>query len=231
MKITYVSKHGKNKQNSQDCLLLNDSLINNSAGRLDARLDCICIADGVGGVPGGFEASSYILENFSKHPQFINCAELRDFLIKLNDSLIEYSSSFDDMKTMATTFSGLIAIDRSLWLMHAGNTRIYAYTNGKLELLTKDHTKGERNIIYCCFGTGKREYLKDLQLEEVKLDSIPEFLMLTSDGVHDYIEDGRLEQLLADNFDDRNKILEIIRTCEEGGSMDDSTVVIARMGI
>lgn len=245
MKITYVSKTGKSKSESQDCILVNDQVINNYAGNLEMPLERLCIADGVGGVPGGYEASSFVLNKFLKDKSYKSGEELRRSLVSINDELIKYASGLEGKKAMATTFTGIARIGAEVWLMHAGNTRLYSWAGEKLEQLTTDHTNYQamvktgaiepddscmdRNIIYCCFGTGKREYLSALQVEQLRLGYVPEYIILTSDGIHDHIDNERFGQILKENLDDRNKILALLACAEENGSTDDCTIVIARL--
>lgn len=58
--------------------------------------------------------------------------------------------------------------------MHAGNTRLYAVSDKEIVQISTDHTNYQamvvdgvvakdeehigKNVIYCCFGTGNREY-------------------------------------------------------------------------
>ena len=93
----------------------------------------------------------------------------------------------------------------------------------------KDEEYIGKNVIYCCFGTGNREYLNALLVEEIKKDFRPEYLLFTSDGIHDYIEANEIKKLLDENLDDRNKILALLDEAEKNGSGDDCTVVIARI--
>lgn len=245
MKITYVSKHGKEKTESQDCILVNDEVINDYAGRLDVTLERLCIADGVGGVPGGYEASSFVLKNFINKKIFKSVEELREHLLNINDELIKYASKIPEKKAMATTFTGIVRIDKKIYLMHAGNTRLYAVKEKEVVQISTDHTNYQamvvdgviskdeeyvgKNVIYCCFGTGNREYLNALQVEEIKLKFSPEYLLFTSDGIHDYVDDEKLKQILDANKDDRNKILSLLDEAQTNGSGDDCTVVVARI--
>ena len=244
MRITYVSKQGQHHNESQDCILINNQVINNSAGAFNDNITNICIADGVGGVPGGYEASSYLLHHF-KVPEYVGDeVALRDYLLSLNRELIAYAAKIDEKKAMASTFTGLVVIGHSLYVMHAGNTRLYACIGGRLKQITTDHTNyqalisdgidevdaamGGRNVIYCCFGTGREEYLKSLEVFKLELDTAPEYLILTTDGIHDYIEEQQFETILNDNLDDRNKILELVKAATLNGSDDDKTVAIIR---
>lgn len=242
--LTYLSKHGKNKNCSQDAILINDRVINNQAGNIDERLVCIGIADGVGGVPGGYEASTYILNHFAQAKSFHDAEELRKYLHSLNVELIDYASGMDEKKAMATTFTGLVPVGHELYYFHAGNTRLYAWIDDSLRQITTDHTNYqallgqgiinkddstcERNVIYCCFGTGNPEYLSALEVNPISFDKAPEYFLMTTDGIHDYIDNCDMKQMLANNLDDRNKILTLIENAEKNGSSDDCSVIIAR---
>lgn len=243
MNITYISKHGKNKKVSQDCIRVNDQIINNYAGVIETDLRCICIADGVGGVAGGYEASSFILNNFELDGNYENEETIRAHMYKLNEALIEYANSLDDKSTMATTFTGLIVKGHKVWLIHAGNTRLYSIRNNQIKQITKDQTiyqamvidgsievdkTFDKNVLYCCFGTGNKDYINSIQIEELKLENAPDYLLFTSDGIHDHVNDEDMQEILSKNLDDRNKLLELIECAESNGSTDDCTAVIAR---
>lgn len=223
--------------------MINDRVINNYADSFNVNLDRICVADGVGGVPGGYEASNFVLSHFPKNNEFSSGEDLKNGLFALNEDLIKYAKALEDKKAMATTLTGLVTIDNEIWLVHAGNTRLYAWMDDKLIQLTTDHTNyqamkndgieeteknSNKNVIYCCFGTGKKEYLGSLVVEKLNLDEPPLFLVLTSDGIHDYVDNDCIEEICKNNLDDKNKILEIMSSADSNGSTDDQTIVIAR---
>jgi len=239
-----VSKKGKHNTDSQDCLLINDKVINNYADSFNINLDRICVADGVGGVPGGYEAAYYVLSHFPKNNEYNSGEELKKGMMELNESLISYAKTLNEKKAMATTLTGLVTIGKEVWLVHAGNTRLYAFIDDELIQVTTDHTNFQalkndgaldcpdemagKNVIYCCFGTGKKEYLNSIVVEKLSLKEPPLYMILTSDGIHDYVDNLTMTSICKENLDDKNKILELMKVACENGSEDDQTIIIAR---
>ena len=244
MIITYVTKKGITHDRSQDVVLINEEVISDYAGVKETRLRQVAIADGVGGVPGGYEAAEFLLKSFAKRKDSAEIEELKLYLQQLNSELIEYASKDDSKRAMATTFTGLCVLGQKLVVMHAGNTRLYASTSKGLMRITTDQTNYQamvvdghlsdeendygKNTIYCCFGTGNPEYLNALYVEELIMDEIPDFMFLSSDGIHDYIDDDKIDEIFRVNYDDRNKILSLMKCARKNGSEDDMSVIILR---
>lgn len=242
MKITIYTRAGKNKKSSQDCVLVNDRIFNDYQGELDTVLDNLCVADGVGGVSGGYEASRFVMEHFALTDDCTTKAELTAGLHKLNEELIAYSSGIEGKTAMATTFTGIVARKKKIFYMHAGNTRLYAFANGELEQLSTDHTNYQslmeegmseaaqntpKNIIHTCFGTGNKDYLKGLQVGEFIPTYSPEMIILTSDGIHDHVDNGLMEYILKRASGPSEAVRLLAEAAVRNGSEDDTTVVIA----
>lgn len=210
----------------------------------DGRNYLAAVADGVGGHSGARIASNYVLnalgedlrdkiQEFKSQDRDVNCDLLKEIIVKINKELIEYSAQLGNMKNMASTLSGIYSVENTQYLFHTGNTRICAYKNGKVVKLTTDHTtvnqlieSGElskedamflqmKNEINCCMGGGDEKLLSRIDVHSVS-DIFSEYNMIfiTSDGVHDFLEDIYLE----------NTISAIIEKFGIGGLVSDFTV-------
>ena len=229
MVVTYHIAKGPHKAYCEDSALIGGTVINDAAGSVVLQKPCrICLCDGVGGNAGGREASLFVCEHMS------------DDLIALNEKLIAYGRQ-RNQPSMATTLTGLHFTEDTVILSHAGNTRLYAIRGGYLSQVTEDQTtyawlKSMGNLegaeacnkseIRCAFGGGSAEYLKSLIVEPVFERRQPRMLLLTTDGVHDYVPVERMEEILAMEPPLMERIDRLIACARENGSEDDCSVIV-----
>ncbi|MDR2708718.1 MAG: hypothetical protein LBC07_01930, partial [Elusimicrobiota bacterium] len=75
------------------------------------------------------------------------------------------------------------------------------------------------------FGAGNTVFLESLSISQIQDFS---YMLLTSDGVHDYIKIDELEHLLTDQPSSIKTCLNIIQAALNAGSKDDISVVIIK---
>jgi protein phosphatase len=209
----------------------------------------IGVADGVGGNPGAHEASRFALcglTDFSRRISEISAMkELESILKELNGRLIDYSSGIRFKETMATTFSAIYANSEKAYYVHTGNTRISVMHSRYLKQLTTDFTtyqflldhgqpeaaeRCNKCEIISCMGGGGPENLTRIQANAIyDAGKCPKLAVLTSDGIHEFVDLDWMEELLADDsVPDLIKTDKLIEKSLENGSADDKTVVIIR---
>ena len=142
---------------------------------------------------------------------------------------------------MATTLTALIFDENAVSLAHAGNTRLYTIRGGFINQVTTDQTTYEwlksmcnmdgaeacnRSEIRCAMGGGNPDYLKSLVMEPVFERKLPKKLMFTTDGVHDYLTQDEIEEILGLNLTDTEKVQRIVECAAENGSEDDRSVML-----
>ena len=142
---------------------------------------------------------------------------------------------------MATTLTGVIQGRDAYYLAHLGNTRIFKMQGSYLKQLSVDHTTynwllrtGQseaaehcnRSEIISCFGGGNPALANNLIVQNLNSD-LPETLVLTSDGIHDYVDVDIIEEKIALNQDNL-ALQELITQAEAAGSTDDKTIIILR---
>lgn len=259
MKITYQVKIGVNKKECEDHALIytkgNTPLIeNNAQGSVEITLPAIvAVADGVGGNPGGFDASKFVLTEISKldfEEIFDSNIEENELLknlkkkfLKINDDLITYASEINEKTKMATTLSCVMISENKIITIHCGNTRIYSKNSMYLKQLTTDHTTYQNFMnqglidaaencnkceITSCFGGGDARFVAWIRFENVKLnDKLPKSLILTSDGIHEFVEENDFEDILNEkDIDTLQKTENLIQNALKHDSHDDKTIII-----
>lgn len=239
MKIYAFLEKGIGKSVSEDTILVGSEIIKEGYFFTENLPHCVGVADGVGGNAGGREASEFVISKMVDVPS----DDLYSFAKEMNNQLITYASTISGKETMATTFSGLFfANDSCKAILHVGNTRVYAIRGMYLKQLTKDHTTVEwlkdrgqfeaaenvpGNEITACFGSGNNARLK--QLSVIELDRPYSGYILTSDGIHDYLDDEELEDFLVEGDFTESAFREIIEHAKANGSADDKSIILIKV--
>lgn len=246
MKISVLTEKGISKTYSEDLVIVNEKIVKETSEKFKIdQLRIIGVADGVGGNNGGKEAASFLLENLVNLNGDFFCEE--DLLMKLkliNEQMIQIGKKTECNQKMATVFSGIYMGNDKCYLIHIGNTRLYVKQGRFLQCLTEDQTMKalyERNgnfvaadysnpsEIYGCFGGGIAELVGFLEIKEIKLETLGNLLLLTSDGIHEYVTVSFLEKILNTNVDDNSMLCEISNEAIKNGSRDDRSIVIIHL--
>lgn len=245
MKVSVVVSRGVGKAKCEDAVLLSDSVISDCDMETELETpSVICVADGVGGNLGGEFASRFLLGKIA-NLQNVDYTEdvLNDALIKINKELLTYADETEDKKQMATTLTGLFIGKDKMFYAQSGNTRLYVMQGNYLKQITKDHTTYQwlmdcgneeaaescnKNEIRCCFGGGTEKYLGQLLVKSIENYSNVSTMLLTSDGIHEYVDIDTLEELLTSGDSDLDIVREMCQIAEDNGSKDDRTAVLIR---
>lgn len=94
---------------------------------------------------------------------------------------------------LVTTFSCIILKSNTAHLFHVGDTRIYRMRDNKIRLLTKDHQRtnfGKSAYLTRALGMDSK---LEVDYQTVSLRQGDRFI-LTSDGVHDFIDNNSLSE-------------------------------------
>ena len=194
------------------------------------------IFDGVGGLKGSAYASAMAAKALSEIYLPASKDDITGALRRIHSMLVQDSST-------ATTATGLVWNDpTSVILFHVGNTRISGLQNGYLVPLTEDQTNYEKMkregfdeglipsslkcVLTACLGV-RDELLSELIVQDYSED-ISRFsrILITSDGVHDYVSIDDLEDFLKDSMTFASLERLANRACEAGSEDDISIVVL-----
>lgn len=246
MKVSVGVITGIGKVECEDAAFCNEVLVDNGIHKnSNFVLKCIGVADGVGGNAGGKIASKFVASEII-HTDFSQMVEtqIQQFAEGLNLKLIRYAATIPEKAEMATTLTCVVAASDGIYLIHSGNTRIYVAQGSYLKQLTNDQTtynwlmesgqyeaanQCNKSEITGCFGGGDPQYAKRMVVSKLFAEGLPDTMLLTSDGIHEYVDVDTMESALFDaTLDEQQIIQHLVGTAVSNGSTDDKTVIIAR---
>ncbi|MDO6460998.1 protein phosphatase 2C domain-containing protein [Granulosicoccaceae sp. 1_MG-2023] len=150
------------------------------------------------------------------------------------------SSGFADGIGMGTTLVGLWRLGslREVALFQVGDSRIYLFRDGKLLLLTRDHTayqEWERNgrtgpappgnLILRAVGLFP-EVKADVRIQSVHPGDV---FLLCSDGLTAMLDDGEIENYVREGSEDPQELnARLVSAANARGGHDNITVITAR---
>ena len=206
----------------------------------------VAVADGVGGNNAGNVASHMAAEGVASFqiPMDSDEATITQLVNETNERIVEKSKWDPKFHKMATTLTGLCHVGNKWLLFHVGNTRVYVWKHPYLTQLTTDHSwvkemqlmgmneeeikkSGRATEITSCLGNGDTSAAKKLQVYDVTSEvASAQMLLLTSDGVHEYIAEDALEFSFQSIEDVHLYMEQAMAFARQNGSYDDLSMVI-----
>lgn len=237
MNVIAVTQKGLNKIENEDRIIIGKTIVANGTLFSEITDGIIAIADGVGGQNAGSVASHFVANSICSMSE-ITVNQLK----KINNELIKASEDNEGRKGMATTLSGVCIGDSNTQLFSIGNTRVYLLQSRKyLKQLTTDDTTlnyllatgqlsaedaksfERKNEITACFGGGSSDLFK---VKVSHIESLAAPIMITSDGIHDYLSVDQMEDIIEEHGLSENACVELIKVARNNGSVDDASVVL-----
>ncbi|MBI1869042.1 MAG: bifunctional protein-serine/threonine kinase/phosphatase [Methylocystis sp.] len=187
------------------------------------------IADGVGGCNGGREAAELAVRSFIDgyyaQPETLGVLRASARSLEAINSWLAAQARVDPkLLGMGATFTALIVARRMAHVVHVGDTRLYRLKDGGLELLTQDHT-------------GRGDFAHALQRavgfeDAIRFDhaayglNLHDRFLLCSDGVHGWLRDQRLRELLGDRASPEETARLIVASALDAGGSDNATALV-----
>ncbi|MBS3798036.1 MULTISPECIES: bifunctional protein-serine/threonine kinase/phosphatase [unclassified Pseudoalteromonas] len=193
-----------------------------------------CVADGVSSAEAGKEASHYackhFIEEYSQTPETWSVAHsVQKVLTTINLQLFKKSHAYHtELKGFLTTFSGIVIKSHTLHLFHVGDSRVYLLRDKHLQQLSRDHIAqtGDKATLARAVGMDNNLHI-DFTTHTLKQGDI---LLLTSDGVHDFVPEPMLiHELSKVTFDDAAQRL--VTLAKEHNSDDNLSAVAVRIDL
>ncbi len=203
--------------------------------QLDEKGIAIAIADGMSGSDGGKEASQLSIKQFLSDyyatPESWTVKHaVNRVMTTLNSWLYSQGQErYGSAKGLVTTFSAMILKSQTAYLFHVGDSRIYRYRDDKLVQLTNDHRiwiSNDRDYLSRALGIDTHleiDYRHTLMQER-------DLYFLSTDGVHDFLTDSELRQLIERYKGDLDQLTdEVVAAARAGGSDDNITCQAVRI--
>ncbi len=212
----------------------------------------LLVADGVGGYAGGERAAAITkssIEKYMRSPKGDACTMLREAAIYANNQILEEKNSDPQLFQMCCVFTAIVADtkENQLHYVHVGDTRLYRFSNGVLQKLTRDHSfvgiredAGEisekeamshpqRNQILREAGSVLHRIDDDDWMDSGTHDfNYNDQLLICSDGLTDMLTAGQISAVLQADHPLRDKVRQLIEMANDMGGHDNITVVLAK---
>lgn len=193
------------------------------------------IADGMSGSDGGKEASQmsvrlFLSDYYSTSESWSVKKAVTKVISAMNTWLYSQGQKqYDSAKGMVTTFTAIVIKSQTLHMFHIGDSRLYRLRKGELEQLSHDHRVWiSNNQEYLSRALGIDTKLNiDYRSIAVEQDDI---YFLSTDGVHDFVGDIELQQLItAKNIDFESIAQSIVDAAKQNQSDDNITCQLLRI--
>jgi protein phosphatase len=211
----------------------------------------LAVADGMGGAAAG-EVASQIFTDTTRElfaaPLITEeevLARVQEAFRLANERIREYASRDPRFKDMGCTAEVLAFFGERFILGHVGDSRTYLFRRGKLRQLTRDHSLVQeqleqgllsadqarthvlRNVILRAVGASE-----SLAVDILRGKSLPgDILLLCSDGLHDMVEDERIQDIIAAQEGIQSKTTRLIDTARSAGGYDNITAALCEIFI
>ena len=227
------------------------------AGNEDSALHhpkLIAVADGMGGAVGGEIASQIAIHTLASRIDALASREIDDdsridilqsTLTDIEGELAERINSTPELLGMGTTLTALLALEKSVAMLHIGDSRAYRIRSGEITRLSHDHT-----VVQELIDQGKitpleaeehpqRSMLtealmgkesKDPDLENFPIQLFPiekgDIYLVASDGLSAVLSDEAIAKITSAGPLDKaaNNLIAAVR---DGGAPDNVTIVLA----
>jgi protein phosphatase len=214
------------------------------------------VADGVGGMPGGSDASrtalssiiDYVVQTMDLYvqldpdaePAFL--AELQRSVERSHERVREKGEADDEHVGMATTLTMVCIRWPRGYLVHVGDSRCYRLRDGELEQLTKDQTMAQAMVDAGALSPDQAEHsgLKHVLYSAIGATRAEPFtlttdvrwddvMMLCSDGITKHVTDDEIRDALRRSTSAEATCKELVDLALARGGSDNTTIVIGRL--
>lgn len=199
------------------------------------------IADGLGGMGGGDNASKLAISEFRKHLEKFGVSEdsMKKGALEAHQAIREAQTKGDSQKRMATTLTAVALSNGKIVGVHCGDSRA-AIARGKgIKRLSKDHSEGQRlfdarKLTKEEFATYERKHILESALGDRNEPTIDIFnfdlqagdrVLLTTDGVHNIVMLREMQELASTSATASELTSRVAVAVENNGPSDNFSMV------
>jgi serine/threonine protein phosphatase PrpC len=224
------------------------------------KLGLFMVADGVGGQAGGEIASRLAVDTVREFfergdpeatwPFGVDPSSTRDealltqSLWRANRRILDAAQRNEATHSMGATFAGIRASAAGFCAAHVGDSRIYRFRDGRLELLTEDHSlrteylrrmRDPHAVPLRLDGINLGLLTRALGLEptvdvdtRVELSEPGDIVLVCTDGLSGPVSEGEIAAILTEAGDLDTTAQRLIERAHSRGGRDDVTCVLVR---
>ncbi len=207
IRVQALTDIGKVRDENQDSILVlepDEEHLRRQRGTL------LVVADGMGGLEDGKVASQIAIDTLRGtyfNSEGETCEALAEAVQEANRAIFEYSLGSGEGQTMGSTCTAVAIMEHYACIAQVGDSRAYLYQRGEILQITRDHSlvrelvdRGELDPNSIQFSFNRNVLTRGLGLsEDVEVDlfelsdlSDGDMLLLSSDGLHELIEEDEL---------------------------------------
>ncbi|NOS89421.1 MAG: Stp1/IreP family PP2C-type Ser/Thr phosphatase [Methylococcaceae bacterium] len=208
------------------------------------------VADGMGGHNGGAKAAELTVDglvNFLAETQNSLGIEdaIRGAFEKTNQTIYQQAHSGDPAtEGMGSTAVLLLVYKQIAKIAHVGDSRVYLFRNGKLSLLTKDHTLVQKMVDAGMLTPEQARNHPSASLLDRAMGNRAEIaveihsdlrlkagdgILLCSDGLSGYVEDQDIEAALTEPATAQEYVDRLLELAYQKGGEDNITIQFIRV--
>jgi protein phosphatase len=213
-----------------------------------------CVADGVGGVEGGAEASATALESVMQYVNdSMSCLFDRDVAestftdilqrcaIRSHEAIRERASTTEEHGTMATTLTLFMGVWPAYYLVQVGDSRYYLWREGRLTQVTRDQTLANDLVDQGILSRAQAPHTQFAHVLSSALgaDTAEPVVtrlraewsyvhLLCSDGLTKHVSDERIADRLANMTSAKQVCEQLLADALEDGGSDNITIIVGR---
>jgi len=169
------------------------------------------VADGLGGHDDGEMASYSAINSIKEYLSGANDNNIEGAIRFANDKVLEMQEKYSSK--MKTTVALAFVTEEKTVIAHIGDSRVYAFKNGKIVHQTVDHSASQlavsvgeirpdeirnhsdRNVLLRALGAGENVKIEISQIDNNEFDA----LLLCSDGFWEYVLETEMESALLNS--------------------------------
>lgn len=206
------------------------------------------VCDGMGGHLGGEIASETAVEAigvFFNEQYYKNPFEaVENSIVFANEMVFAKAKQSSEYFNMGTTIVLALIRDNRVYYGHAGDSRLYAFSQNHLKQLTKDHSYVNQLVDQKLISAKeakshprKNEITRALGLsnkiepEVTSAAFLPkenDIILLCSDGLNNMINDKKIQQILSSDQSIEEKATLLIESANYNGGIDNISVQLVR---
>ncbi len=237
-----LSDVGVLRSHNEDCFEIDpehqmfvvaDGMGGHSHGEIASRIAVQAIRDQIAALPERLPASSP-----PKH-----AARLRDAIRLAHERVLAAIRQDGSLHGMGTTVVGMLLDGESVAVAHVGDSRAYRLRDGKLELLTQDHTWVNEQVVagFLSEEQARVHPLKnvvtralggdaDVEVDVREWKVLPgDLYMLCSDGLTTMLSDAEIVERLRAPARLEELCARLVRDANSRGGFDNISVVLLRI--
>ncbi len=239
MQVNFKSDIGKIRQSNQDAC---------NGGLFSDGCAWVVVCDGMGGHNAGDIASQSCVDMISnlitqRYNSYINDEEIieimKDIAVATNEYIYNMQLQDERLRGMGTTLEFVIARANKMYIVHAGDSRIYKLNNDEIMQITTDHSWVQQmvDLGYLTLEQARKHPNRNCITraigisENIEIDSMiseyseKDLILICTDGLSNYFGSNELMQKVYENIQE-DTIGKLIEDAKNMGGSDNITVAI-----